>query len=210
MYFLEGIPDIYQGEELGMANTDFASIDEFNDVEVLNYWQEHVRQKGEDPDKVLKLLNLRSRDTSRSPMPWNDSMYAGFSTVRPWPKVGSQYRHVNVEAEEKDPDSVLSFYRQLIEIRHGKEAVLHGELKWIDLNSEKHMSYIRETENELILSLNNFTEGEVTVSVTEETDVLHGKILLTNTGRKKLEGSRITLQPWECLTYIVRKADASK
>ena len=143
MFFLEGIPYIYQGEELGMTNTDFTSIDEFNDVEVFHYWNEHVTEKGEDPGKILELLNMRSRDTSRSPMPWNAEKNAGFSRTKPWLKVGSEYKNINVEAEDADPDSVLNFYRKLIKTRHGREAVIKGSLSWIGMESDELYQRIR-------------------------------------------------------------------
>jgi len=203
MYFLEGVPYIYQGEELGMTNTVFTSIEEFNDVEVFNYWKQHVELDGEDPDTVLKLLNMRSRDTSRSPMPWDDSDFGGFSKVRPWLAVSSEYKEVNVEKQDKDPASVLNFYRQLIKVRHGLKSVIKGDLLWIDFESNEHMSYIRKYEDEILLSLNNFTEHKVEVKIPEEY-FGDSTILLTNADRKKLEEKTVILEPWECLTCVIK------
>ncbi len=205
MFFLEGIPYIYQGEELGMTNTDFTSIDEFNDVEVFNYWNEHVTEKGEDPGKILELLNMRSRDTSRSPMPWNAEKNAGFSRTKPWLKVGSEYKNINVEAEDADPDSVLNFYRKLIKTRHGREAVIKGSLSWIGMESDEHMSYIRESDHELLISLNNFSENIVTVSIPESVSAHSMSVILSNMSRETVSGASITLEPWECLTMTGKK-----
>ena len=203
MYFLEGIPYIYQGEELGMTNTDFSSIDEFNDVEVFNYWNEHVKEKGEDPKKILDLLNMRSRDTSRSPMPWNAGLNAGFSESEPWLKIGSEYKTVNVEVQDKDSDSVLNFYRELIRVRHARPSVINGELIWIDMDSDDHMSYIRKNGSETLVCLNNFRDKYVTVSLPSDIAERKGTVLLSNLDRKNVSDKDIELQPWECLTYLI-------
>ena len=203
MYFLEGIPYIYQGEELGMMNTDFSSIDEFNDVEVFNYWNEHVKEKGEDPKKMLDLLNMRSRDTSRSPMPWNAGLNAGFSESEPWLKIGSEYKTVNVEVQDKDSDSVLNFYRELIKVRHARPSVINGELIWIDMDSDDHMSYIRKNGSETLVCLNNFRDKCVAVSLPSYIAERKGTVLLSNLDRKNVSGGDIELQPWECLTYLI-------
>ena len=205
MYFLQGVPYIYQGEELGMTNTDFASIEDFDDVEVLNYWKKHVKENGEDPQEVFRLLNLRSRDTSRSPIPWNDEDYGGFSKVKPWLKVGSEYKTVNVERQDKDPYSVLNFYRKLIKTRHGLDCVIHGDLEWIDYESDEHMSYIRRGKEDTLLSLNNFSEHEVEVMIPEDLCIEKGSILLSNTERSSLKERKILLKPWECLTFIIKQ-----
>ena len=203
MYFLEGIPYIYQGEELGMTNTDFSSIDEFNDVEVFNYWNEHVKEKGEDPKKILDLLNMRSRDTSRSPMPWNAGLNAGFSESEPWLKIGSEYKIVNVEVQDKDSDSVLNFYRELIKVRHARPSVINGDLIWIDMDSDDHMSYIRKNGSETLVCLNNFRDKYVTVSLPSDIAERKGTVLLSNLDRKNVSDKDIELQPWECLTYLI-------
>ena len=197
MYFTEGIPYIYQGEELGLLNTDFASIDEYRDVEVFNYWYDQVSIKGEDEQKVLKLLRERSRDTSRSPIPWNDEEYGGFSKHEPWIRLGSQYKTVNVKAQEKDPDSVLNFYRELLKVRHEYVQILKGDLIWIDLDSDEHISYIRKSNDGILISLNNFTKQDVTVKIPEDISGLN--VLLSNYHRSDIEDETIVLRPWECL-----------
>ena len=202
MYFLEGVPYVYQGDELGMTNTDFQYIEEYNDVEVHNYWREHVVDKGEDPEKVLEILRERSRDAGRSPIPWNDSPNGGFTTGTPWLRLGSEYKTVNVEAEDKDPESVLNFYRKLLHLRHGRPSIIKGETCWLDLDSDEHMSYLRKFEGETLASLNNFTEHEVTVQLPEELDAENAEVLLSNCGRETLGENAVRLGPWECLTAV--------
>ncbi len=202
MYFLEGVPYVYQGDELGMTNTDFEDISEYNDVEVHNYWQEHVIEKGEDPEEVLDILRRRSRDAGRTPIPWDDSPNGGFTTGTPWLRLGSEYRTVNVAAEDADPDSVLNFYRKLLRVRHGRECIIRGETEWIGLDSDEHMSYLRKADGEVLASLNNFSDHEVTVSLPSGLVPEKGKILLSNCGRTVLDACDVTLAPWECLTTL--------
>ncbi|MDO5138038.1 MAG: hypothetical protein Q4D71_06190, partial [Oscillospiraceae bacterium] len=179
---------------------DFQSIDEYNDVEVHNYWNEHVVEKGEDPEKVLEILRERSRDAGRAPIPWDDSPNGGFTTGTPWLRLGSEYKTVNVKAEDKDPDSVLNFYRKLLKVRHGRPCIIRGETEWIDLNSDEHMSYLRKAEDGTLASLNNFTDGEITVCLPEGLDEEKAEILLSNCGRESLGSRKVKLEPWECLT----------
>lgn len=199
VYFLEGVPYIYQGDELGMTNTDFTSIDEYNDVEVHNYWNEHVVLRGEDPGKILAVLRERSRDAGRTPIPWDDSPNGGFTTGEPWIKVGSEYSTVNVKAQDEDPDSVLNFYRQLIRERHGRKAVIDGTTEWIEFGSDRHMSYIRRDGDEVLVSLNNFTPEEITVELPAGLDTSGLRTVVSNCGGA-VTGDRVVLAPWECIT----------
>lgn len=203
MYFLEGIPYIYQGDELGMTNTDFESIDEFDDVEVHNYWKQHVIENHEDPNKVLSVLIERSRDAGRSPIPWDDSKNGGFTSGTPWLKVGSEYKEVNVKAQENDPDSILHFYQKLFKERHESKSVIDGNLEWIDFESDEHMSYIRSSDEEILLSLNNFTENNVKIEIPDDIDLDKGNIILSNTDRTSKLAKNIELLPWECITYKI-------
>ena len=200
VYFLEGIPYIYQGDELGMVNTDFEDIGEFDDVEVKNYWKEHVTEKGEDPEAVLKLLCERSRDAGRSPIPWSQEKNGGFTVGTPWLKVGSEFKTVNVQTEDGDPDSVLNFYRKLIRIRHGRPVITRGGTRWIEPESDEHMCYIRTLGNTCLASLNNFSDSEINISLPLGLDASGAYILLSNTGRQIATGSSVVLAPWECLT----------
>ena len=202
MYFLEGVPYIYQGDELGMTNTDFQSIEEYNDVEVHNYWNEQVVEKGKDPEEVMKVLRARSRDAGRSPIPWNDSPNGGFTSGTPWLKVGSEYRTVNVKAEDENPDSVLNFYRELIHKRHGHPSVIHGETQWLELDSDAHMSYLRIAPEEVLASLNNFSDQPVIVTLPESVEASKAQVLLSNCDRDEVKENKVVLEPWECLTLL--------
>ena len=107
---------------------------------------------------------------------------------------------MNVKAEDKDPDSVLNFYRKLLKVRHGRPCIIRGETDWIDLNSDEHMSYLRKAEDGTLASLNNFTDGEITVCLPEDMDPEKAEILLSNCGRERLCSREVKLEPWECLT----------
>ena len=202
MYFLQGVPYIYQGDELGMANSSYTDISQYNDVEVHNTWREKVIEGGEDAEKWLKLFRERSRDTGRAPMAWDATAHGGFTTGTPWLPAVSDYEVCNAAAQENDPDSVLNFYRALIRTRKGKLSVIKGSTEWIDLESDAHMSYIRRYEGETLLSLNNFSEQEITVTLPEGICGCDFTVLLGNCEGAKLCGSSVTLRPWECITAI--------
>ena len=159
-------------------------------------------EKGEDPEKVLEILRERSRDAGRSPIPWDDSPNGGFTTGTPWLRLGSEYKTVNVKAEDKDPDSVLNFYRKLLKLRHGRPCIIRGETEWLDLDSDEHMSYLRKAEGETLASLNNFTDHEVTVELPDYPDTEKAEILLSNCGREILGSNEVKLAPWECVTAV--------
>ena len=124
IHLMRGTPYIYQGEELGMTNAHYTSIDQYRDVESLNYY-EILRNQGKTETEALDIIAKRSRDKGRTPMQWNGTENAGFSTQAPWLAVTDNYREINVETEEKDPDSILNFYKKLVQLR--KENYFRGK-----------------------------------------------------------------------------------
>jgi oligo-1,6-glucosidase len=123
--FQQGTPFIYQGQEIGMMNIRLTSIDQYVDVSSkTNYNTYHLK---ESVEKRLQRIHVSSRDSSRTPMQWDDSPHAGFSTVEPWFFVNSNYKKVNVAAEEKDDDSILNFYRRCIALRKSSETLIYGK-----------------------------------------------------------------------------------
>lgn len=124
IHLMRGTPYIYQGEELGMTNAHYTSIDQYQDVESLNYY-EILRNQGKTETEALDIIAKRSRDNGRTPMQWNGTENAGFSTQAPWLAVTDNYREINVETEEKDPDSILNFYKKLVQLR--KENYFRGK-----------------------------------------------------------------------------------
>lgn len=130
-HFMQGTPYIYQGEELGMTNPGFTSIDDFDDVESKYYYRTMIEQ-GKSSAEALRIVNERSRDDGRTPMQWSAAPHAGFTTGEPWLGVCANYPLVNAEVEADDPDSMLNFYRSLVKMRKSLGVVAHGRVRFMD------------------------------------------------------------------------------
>jgi oligo-1,6-glucosidase len=170
LHLHRGTPFVYQGEELGMTNYPFASIDEFRDIESLNHY-------AEAGPSSLPALRDRSRDNARTPMQWDGSRNAGFTTGTPWLPVNPNHERINAEAARADPDSVFHHYRRLIELRHSEPAVVHGDFTMLLEEDERVYAFTRRHEDVELLVLGNFSGDAVPVDLTgwEEADVLVGK-----------------------------------
>jgi oligo-1,6-glucosidase len=170
LHLHRGTPFVYQGEELGMTNYPFASIDEFRDIESLNHY-------AEAGPSSLPALRDRSRDNARTPMQWDGSRNAGFTTGTPWLPVNPNHERINAEAARADPDSVFHHYRRLIELRHSEPAVVHGDFTMLLEEDERVYAFTRRHEDVELLVLGNFSGDAVPVDRTgwEEADVLVGK-----------------------------------
>ena len=179
MYFLKGTPFIYQGQEIGMTNMQVKSIDEFVDIEsknVINTMKSlHLPKKYID-----KSIRNGSRDNSRIPMQWDDSVYAGFSEVEPWLKVNENKSFINVEASKKDPNSIFNYYKKLIQIHKDELLVKEGVYKDLLPNSNKLFVYERMGENELLLVVSNFTSKEIKCKILDKYQGYKVEVLLNN------------------------------
>jgi oligo-1,6-glucosidase len=164
LHLHRGTPYVYQGEELGMRNMPFASIDDFRDIESLNHYA-HAVARGEDPEHVLAALRVMSRDNARTPVQWDASPHAGFTTGLPWIAVNPDYPQVNAAAQVDDPGSVFAHYRRLIALRHAEPAVAHGDFTMLLPDDDAVYAFTRRHEDVELLVLGNFTGGEVRVDV---------------------------------------------
>ncbi|EKY3197230.1 alpha-glucosidase [Cronobacter turicensis] len=157
MYFLmQGTPFIYQGQEIGMTNTRFASLDDFDDVSAHNKARD-LRDQGMSEEEIVEFLTRTGRDNSRTPMQWNASPYAGFSTHEPWLKVNPNYEMINVESQQHDPHSVLNFYRQMIHLRKREPALIYGRYETVLDDHEQIYAYRRVLGDEQLVVLCNFS-----------------------------------------------------
>lgn len=161
-YFLQGTPYIYQGEELGMTNVDFKSIDELRDIESINSYHQYVEvEKQFTPDEMIRFINKSSRDHARTPMQWDNSTNAGFSDVEPWIKLNANYQWLNAASQIDDPDSIFNYYKKMIEILKTNEIVQFGDYQEYYEDSEALYVYKREYQGKRILVLCNFTDQEI-------------------------------------------------
>ena len=197
--FLKGTPFIYQGQEIGMSNWYPSDPNMYEDVQTR--WQyEHVGVK-KSPERRLQRLWHCSRDSARTPVQWDDTLNAGFSSHEPWFYVNENYKFVNVKNQEEDSNSVLNFYRKAIQLRKDLSAVRYGSYKEYGKSSCKVYTYIREDENEKILVVCSFTEKESKFKVPSNFDLSNSKLVLTNYE----SNDSMILKPYETRVYLLKK-----
>ncbi|EGQ0305734.1 alpha,alpha-phosphotrehalase [Staphylococcus pseudintermedius] len=176
LHLLQGTPYIYQGEEIGMTDPHFQSIQQYRDVESLNAYRE-MREAGIDEAEILTILGQKSRDNSRTPMQWNDEAHAGFTTGTPWIEVANNYNTVNVEAAMAEPESILYTYKKLIQLRHEHDIVTYGEVVPRYLDHPQLFVYERRYQGDTWLIIANMTSEKVTLP--EDLD-RSGSVVLQN------------------------------
>ncbi len=156
-HLLQGTPYIYQGEEIGMTNVAFESIDDYNDIETVNMYWELVREKGMSPQVALALLHAKSRDNARTPVQWDDSLQAGFTSGTPWIKVNPNCREINVRQALADPDSIFYYYQKLIRLRKQHPVMVYGEYNLILEDHPQIYAFTRTLEGDCLLVMLNFS-----------------------------------------------------
>ncbi|WP_426712007.1 glycoside hydrolase family 13 protein [Cronobacter muytjensii] len=197
MYFLmQGTPFIYQGQEIGMTNTRFASLDDFDDVSAHNKARD-LRDQGMSEEDIVEFLTRTGRDNSRTPMQWDASPYAGFSTHEPWLKVNPNYEMINVESQQHDPHSVLNFYRQMIHLRKREPALIYGRYEPLLDDHEQIYAYGRTLGEERVVVLCNLS-GKAAEWEAQALSLDGATCLLANFSENP-EGHR--LKAWEARVY---------
>ena len=197
VHLMRGTPYIYQGEELGMTNAKFTSIEQYRDVESLNYYK-ILRENGKTESEELKIIGERSRDNSRTPMQWSAEKFAGFSSVEPWISSPENFKQINVAAEENDADSVLNFYKMLVKFRKENPIVQEGDINFIERGNDNVVAYRRSFEGKELIVLCNFRAANID---------LQDKTLreYTTSGYKKIIGNyenlADNLRPYEVIVF---------
>ena len=192
-FMLRGLPFIYQGQELGMENIPFKSIDEVDDISTLDEYKVAL-DAGLTPEAALKAVARRSRDNARTPMQWTGEENAGFTAGTPWLRVNSNYTAINVEKETIDPNSVLNFYKKLIALRKEKDIIVYGEFEPLCREDDQIFAYTRKLDEERLLTVCNFSEQSAEFEVPAEFE--GSQCLITNLDRKVFKG-KIVLKPYE-------------
>ncbi|MEJ4046531.1 glycoside hydrolase family 13 protein [Erwinia sp. SLM-02] len=197
LYFLmQGTPFIYQGQELGMSNTQFASLDDFNDIAARNR-AVALRQQGWSEERILAFLSRSGRDNSRTPMQWDDGKYAGFSDSTPWLPVNANYREINVARQQQQPDSVLNFYRTLIALRSRTPALIYGRYQLLLDEHPFIYAYSRTLAEEQWVVVCNLS-GEPQIVDARELDLVDRQPVLGNCSP---DGEPQLLRPYEARIY---------
>lgn len=178
VYFLQqGTPFIYQGQEIGMTNYPFESIETFNDVAVKNDYQ-IVKAQGGDVDALLAKYKDENRDNSRTPMQWDDTLNGGFTNGEPWFPVNPNYKSINVAQQLEDEHSVLQFYKDLIQLRKSNDVYVYGQFDLVDAENSQVFAYTRTLNEKQVLIVGNLTNHEAELTV--PFDVSHGEVKLFN------------------------------
>jgi oligo-1,6-glucosidase len=206
LHLHRGTPYIYQGEELGMTNAPFGTIDEFRDIESLNHYAAAVAA-GAAPDDVLAALRTMGRDNARTPMQWDASPHAGFTTGTPWTPVNPNYVDINVTAEVADPDSVYHHYRRLIELRHAEPVVARGDFTMLLPDDDHVYAFIRSRHGVELLVLGNFSGDTVPAAVPDAEKWADAELMIGNYPAPDDAAGAVRPRPWE--TRVYRRSDAS-
>ncbi|MDA1806690.1 alpha,alpha-phosphotrehalase [Bacillus cereus group sp. BY32LC] len=206
MHMLQGTPYIYQGEEIGMTNPKFESIEQYRDVESLNIYDIKL-EEGLSKEEIIGILKQKSRDNSRTPMQWNEEVNSGFTTSTPWISVAENFKEINVEKALEDKESVFYHYKKLIELRKTYDVITEGEYAILDKNDPKIWAYTRTTESEVLLVINNFYGEEITYSVPAhvQLDGMKQEILLSNYTDASKDITKLNLRPYESIVYRYTK-----
>ena len=200
LHGLQGTPYVYQGEEIGMTNPYFDEIDKYKDVESHNIYK--IKEKeGLKKEQILEILMQKSRDNSRTPMQWDDSENAGFTTGKPWIGIPENYKEINAKAVVEDKNSVFYHYQKLIKLRKSEDLFVIGKYEDIDLENKNVYAYKRVGENGELIVISNFYENEVKFDI-NGLEIEKCKVLLSNYKENpKVEGNEIVLKPYESIIF---------
>ncbi|MBJ7959592.1 alpha,alpha-phosphotrehalase [Bacillus cereus group sp. N28] len=206
MHMLQGTPYIYQGEEIGMTNPKFESIEQYRDVESLNIYDIKL-EEGLSKKEIIGILKQKSRDNSRTPMQWNEEVNSGFTTSTPWIAVAENFKEINVEKALEDRESVFYHYKKLIELRKKYDVLTEGKYAILDGNHPSIWAYTRTVNNEVLLVINNFYGEEITYSVPVhvQLDGMKQEVLLSNYKDSSKDITNLNLRPYESIVYRYMK-----
>ena len=200
LHMMKGTPYIYQGEEIGMTNCPISTIDEVDDIESINMYNERLDQ-GYTKEAIIESINAKGRDNARTPMQWDNSANAGFTTGTPWLHVNPNYPEINVEQSLADEDSVFYTYKKLIELRKEHAIVVWGEYELIEETEEEVFAYYREFSGEKWLVVANFSESKQMFTLEEEI----GEVLVHNYHTSLPKSGEVSLKPYEAFAAKILK-----
>ena len=197
---MQGTPYVYQGEEIGMTNVHFDSIEDYQDIQIRNAWKERVEEGGEDPKKMMDAIWYIGRDNSRTPMQWDDSEGAGFSEAKPWLKLNPNYREINVKEALADKDSIFWYMKELIRLRHESDVAVYGDFTEYEKENEALYIYNRNLGDENLLVVLNFTGEDQEFRLPEPMQGKSSTLYISNYENDGQMKDR-TLRPYEAVVY---------
>ncbi|MFZ0490247.1 MAG: alpha-glucosidase [Salegentibacter sp.] len=197
---MRGTPYCYYGDELGMTNIGFDSIEQYQDIAARNGYKKVVNEGG-DVKAYMKKLKLLSRDNGRTPMQWNDSGNAGFTDGTPWLPVNDNYKEVNVADEERDPNSVLNYFKKMVQLRKDHPVLVYGDYELVQPEHPAIYAYTRKmNENEMLVLL-NFTKENASIDLADFGSLNY--VLINNYNGLKKQQRRVTLQPYQAVIFSI-------
>ena len=196
VHMMQGTPYVYQGEELGMTNCPFNKLENLRDLESINAYHELTEQGKISEEDMIAAINYKGRDNARTPMQWDDSAYAGFSTAEPWIMVNPNYTKINAKDQVSREDSVFKYYQKLIRLRHNSDLIVYGTYDLILADDKDIYAYTRTLGDEKLIVYCNFSENTREAELPEE--FTNGKIFISNYDDAAVNG-KITLRPYEAI-----------
>jgi oligo-1,6-glucosidase len=206
LHMLQGTPYVYQGEEIGMTNVKFESISDYRDIETLNMYKEYVEERGIDPRVVLPMIHAKSRDNARTPVQWDASENAGFSSGIPWMKVNPTYPTINAKQALADPQSIFYYYQKLIRLRKDNPIIVYGRYDLILESHREIYAFTRTLEDDRLLVILNFTKNKPVFELPSSVVFSDKELLIGNYAVDPVEDIRLlTLRPYEARVYKLRQ-----
>ena len=205
LYFQQGTPFIYQGDEIGMTNVAFDSIDSYKDIEAHNMYLKFSNM-GLSNDEIMSYIHNKSRDNARTPMQWNSNLFAGFSCVDPWIELNPNYSKINVENDMNSDFSIHDYYKKLIKYRKGNEIVRDGDFKEIGLEDSDIFSYTRTYKGKTLLVLGSFSDKKVCYNVPNNLQKFKRELVISNYDgniEQNKDASTLYLRPYEALVFYM-------
>ncbi|WP_370479911.1 glycoside hydrolase family 13 protein [Tamlana flava] len=193
---MRGTTYTYYGDELGMTNIDMPKIEEYVDVSAIGEYG-MAKKRGDDMEEFMKTLNYNSRENGRTPMQWDDSENAGFTTGKPWKRVNDNYKEINVAQQEEDPNSVLNHFRKMVKLRKENEILVYGAYELLDKDNDETYCFTRALEDAKVLVLLNFTEHDSSVTLPQIKAI--GETMINNYDELSITGESITLKPYQAV-----------
>ncbi|HDY7993827.1 TPA: alpha-glucosidase [Vibrio vulnificus] len=203
LHFLKGTPYIYQGEEIGMTNVAFESLDQYKDIETLNFYKVKT-ESGVSHQHMMDAIHENSRDNARTPMQWSASQNGGFSQAKPWIEVNPNYPEINVEQALADSDSIFYHYQKLIELRKQHPAIVYGDFTPLFAEHDSVFAYVRSHQDEQLLVINNFSDQEVSIALPDNLQNKEVNCLIYNYDPLDMLSVTLSLKPYQCYAFKLR------
>ncbi|MGR2939809.1 alpha-glucosidase [Vibrio vulnificus] len=203
LHFLKGTPYIYQGEEIGMTNVAFESLDQYKDIETLNFYKVKT-ESGVSHQHMMDAIHENSRDNARTPMQWSASPNGGFSQAEPWIEVNPNYPEINVEQALADSDSIFYHYQKLIELRKQHPAIVYGDFTPLFAEHDSVFAYVRSHQDEQLLVINNFSDQDVSLELPDNLQNKEVNCLICNYNLLDMLGVTLSLNPYQCYAFKLK------